>query len=93
MENIRRYQQQIREKSQPQQEQQKIFKLPETANWARHPSQNNDQIQTLNFAEILKQEQEEERRAREAAIAAQQLVCQDILNERFFFYLPIDDNE
>ncbi|CAF1014462.1 unnamed protein product [Rotaria sp. Silwood1] len=73
-ENVRRYQQQNREQSQPQpQPQQPTFKLPETANWARHPSHNNDQMQTLNFVEIQKQEQEQERRAREAAIAAQHL--------------------
>lgn len=48
--------------------------MPETANWARHSSQSNDQNQPLNFAEIQKQEQEQERRVREAALAAQQLV-------------------
>jgi hypothetical protein len=80
-ENVRRYQQQqLREPSQPTQpqpppQQQQTFKLPETANWARHSSQSTDQTQPLNFAEIQKQEQEQERRAREAAIAAQQLVC------------------
>ncbi|CAF0949761.1 unnamed protein product [Rotaria sordida] len=77
-ENVRRYQQQqLREQPQPQQS---TFKLPETANWARHPSHNNDQIQTLNFAEIQKQEQEQERRAREAAIAAQHLTKTENLN-------------
>jgi len=86
-ENVRRYQQQqLREQTQSapqqQQQQQQTFKLPETANWARHPSQNNDQNQPLNFAEIQKQEQEQERRAREAALAAQQLVCQYTLNEQ-----------
>jgi len=97
-ENVRRYQQQqLREQTQsaPQHQQQQLreqtqsvpqqqtFKLPETANWARHPSQNNDQNQPLNFAEIQKQEQEQERRAREAALAAQQLVCQYTLKEQF----------
>ena len=48
--------------------------MPETANWARHSSQSNEQNQPLNFAEIQKQEQEQERRVREAALAAQQLV-------------------
>jgi len=36
----------------------------------------------LNFSEIQKQEQEQERRAREAALAAQQLVS-NTLNLRF----------
>jgi len=85
-ENVRRYQQQqLREQTQSapqQQQQQQTFKLPETANWARHPSQNNDQNQPLNFAEIQKQEQEQERRAREAALAAQHLVCQYNLTEQ-----------
>ncbi len=92
-ENVRRYQQQqqVRDQPQPstpqqQQQQQQVFKLPETANWARHPSQNNDQNQPLNFAEIQKQEQEQERRAREAALAAQQLVriTSSLLQNRSF---------
>jgi hypothetical protein len=72
-ENVRRFQQQ-QQPPQPTQQQQQTFKLPETANWARHSSQSNDQNQPLNFAEIQKQEQEQERRAREAAMTAQQLV-------------------
>ncbi|CAF4465886.1 unnamed protein product, partial [Rotaria magnacalcarata] len=36
--------------------------------------------QKLNFAEIQKQEQEEERRARDAALAAQQLAKTDNVN-------------
>lgn len=69
MENIRRYQQQQqpREQPQPTTPQQQSFKLPDTVNWARQTSQSNDQNQPLNFAEIQKQEQEHERRAREAA--------------------------
>lgn len=44
-------------------------------NWARHASQSNDALtQPLNFAEIQKQEQEQERRAREAIMVAQQQV-------------------
>jgi hypothetical protein len=78
-ENIRRYQQQIREQSQPSpliQTNSSAFKLPDMASWARQSSQvNNEQTsQPLNFAEIQKQEQEQERRAREAAMLAQQLV-------------------
>ncbi|CAF1566550.1 unnamed protein product [Adineta ricciae] len=75
-ENVRRYQQQqqqLREPSQPSPQQAQVFKLPETANWARHSSQGSEQNQPLNFAEIQKQEQEQERRVREAALAAQQL--------------------
>ncbi len=84
-ENVRRYQsQQLREPSQPTPplQQQQTFKLPETANWARQSSQNNDQNQPLNFAEIQKQEQEQERRTREAALASQQLVCQYTLRKK-----------
>ncbi len=52
-----------------------MYKLPETTtNWTRHPSQNNDLKQSLNFSEI--QEQEQERRSREAAAFAHQYVCQ-----------------
>ena len=75
-ENVRRYQQQ-QQQQQPQQSPQpapQTFKLPESAGWARQISQSNDQNQPLNFAEIQKQEQEQERRAREAALVAQQLV-------------------
>ncbi|CAM4806474.1 unnamed protein product [Rotaria magnacalcarata] len=87
-ENVRRFQQQqqLREHAQQQQQlrehaqqQQQSFKLPETANWARQLS-HSDQIQKLNFAEIQKQEQEEERRARDAALAAQQLAKTDNVN-------------
>lgn len=74
VENARRYQQQQQQKNQPAPVPQQTFKLPETANWARHPSQNAEHNQPLNFAEIQKQEQEQERRAREAALATQQLV-------------------
>ncbi|CAF3691301.1 unnamed protein product [Rotaria sordida] len=66
-ENIRRYQEKYRE--QPQQ-QQPIYKLSETTNWTRHPSQTNDLTQTFNFVDI--QKQEEERRSREAAAFAHQ---------------------
>ncbi|CAF4365326.1 unnamed protein product, partial [Adineta steineri] len=45
-----------------------------------HSSQSNDQNQPLNFAEILKQEQEQEQRAREAMLAAQQLAKSEALN-------------
>ncbi|CAF4504864.1 unnamed protein product [Rotaria sp. Silwood1] len=65
-ENVRRYQEKYRE--QPQQ--QTMYKIPETTNWTRHPSQTNDLTQTYNFAEIQKQEQE--RRSREAAAFAHQ---------------------
>ena len=84
MDNVRRFQQQqVREQSQPspqqqQQQQQQAFKLPDSANWARHSSQSKDQNQPLNFAEIQRQEQEQERRVREAALSAQQLVGQQI---------------
>ena len=75
-ENVRRYQQQLREQSHPTPvPQQPAFKLPESAGWARQASQTNDQTsQPMNFAEIQKQEQEQERRAREAAMSAHQLV-------------------
>ena len=85
-ENVRRFQQKQQQQTQPTpqpQQQQQTFKLPETVNWARHPSQNNDQNQPLNFAEIQKQEQEQERRAREAAMAAQQLVITEKINSSF----------
>ncbi len=71
-ENVRRYQQQYRE--QPQQ--QSMYKLPDSINWTRHPPQSNDVKSTLNFAEIHKQEQEQDRRSREAAAFAHQYVCQ-----------------
>lgn len=83
MENIRRFQQQQQAREQPQPttpQQQQTFKLPEAANWARHASQNNEQNQPLNFAEIQKQEQEQERRARETALAAQNLVIATLLS-------------
>ena len=85
-ENIRRYQQYLREQSHSNSsiQAQSNFKLPETANWARHASQSSDHgIQPLNFLEIQKQEQEQERRAREAAAVAQQMVC--ILNSSSLF--------
>jgi hypothetical protein len=70
-ENIRRYQQQYRE-----QPQSTMYKLPDTSNWIRHSSQNNDLKQPLNFIDLQKQEQEQERRSREAAAFAHQYVCQ-----------------
>jgi len=58
-----------------------MYKLPETVNWTRHPSQTNDSTQLLNFADIQKQEQEQERRSREAANFAHQYVCQKLRNQ------------
>ncbi|CAM4908108.1 unnamed protein product [Rotaria socialis] len=78
-ENVRRFQQQQQREHAQQLQQQQSFKLPETANWARQSS-HSDQIQKLNFAEIQKQEQEEERRVRDAALAAQQLAKSDNVN-------------
>ena len=71
-ENVRRYQQYYRE--QPQQPQQPVYKVTETTSWARHPSQTSDSTQLLSFVDIQKQEQEQERRSREAAVFAQQYV-------------------
>ncbi|CAF4138529.1 unnamed protein product, partial [Adineta steineri] len=65
-ENVRRYQQHYRE----QQPQQSMYKIPETANWPRHLSQNNDSTQLLNFTDIQKQEQD--RRSHEATAFAHQ---------------------
>lgn len=79
-ENVRRYQQQLREQSHPSPsiQPQQTFKLPETVGWARQSSQSHEQIsQPMNFAEIQKQEQEQERRAREALLVAQQMVCHE----------------
>jgi hypothetical protein len=53
-----------------------MYKLPDTVNWNRHSSQNNDLKQTLNYADIQKQEQEQERRSREAPAFVHQYVCQ-----------------
>ncbi|UJR14135.1 hypothetical protein I4U23_001129 [Adineta vaga] len=78
-ENIRRYQQFYQEQGPPppppqqqQQQQQPMYKVTETTSWSRNPSQNNDSTQLLNFAEIQKQEQEQERRSRDAAAFTQQ---------------------
>jgi len=75
-ENVRRYQQQLREQTHPSSamQPQQTFKLPETVGWARQTSQSHEQTsQPMNFAEIQKQEQEQERRAREALLVAQQM--------------------
>ena len=69
-ENVRRYQQYYREQSQ-----QPAYKLSETVNWSRHAAPTSDPTQLLNFAEIQKQEQDQERRLREAATFAHQYVC------------------
>ncbi|CAF1621341.1 unnamed protein product [Adineta ricciae] len=79
-ENVRRYQQYYREQpQQPQQPQQPVYKVTETTSWARHPSQTSDSTQLLSFADIQKQEQEQERRSREAAVFAQQYTKSQIL--------------
>ncbi|CAF3653802.1 unnamed protein product [Adineta steineri] len=72
-ENVRRYQQHYRE----QQPQQSMYKIPETANWPRHLSQNNDSTQLLNFTDIQKQEQD--RRSHEATAFAHQYGKSEIL--------------
>ncbi|CAF1621656.1 unnamed protein product [Adineta ricciae] len=76
-ENVRRYQQYYRE--QPQQPQQPVYKVTETTSWVRHPSQTSDSTQLLSFVDIQKQEQEQERRSREAAVFAQQYAKPQIL--------------
>lgn len=92
-ENVRRYQQQLREQTHPSSamQPQQTFKLPETVGWARQTSQSHEQTsQPMNFAEIQKQEQEQERRAREALLVAQQMVCHERFSSVFHLFHLFD---
>ena len=64
-ENVRRYQQHYRESAQ----QPGLFRMTDATHWTGQPSYSNDQSHSLQFLEMQKHEQEQERRLREVASA------------------------